>query len=117
MTKDELITALNESETDRVIWKTAAMSASNEIAELKAQVNCLRDVIKNALYATNEQCLAEVKAKAIEDAIDVVRSSFATLTALRVYANQIREKIKLLQLPNSSDFKKLAMVDKKISIE
>ena len=91
MTEQGLITALNDTEAERVRWMTAALTAGNEITALKAQVNCLRmrvangmDVIANeypedqwdyygysdmrkALEATPEQCLAEVKAKAIEE--------------------------------------------------
>lgn len=50
------------------------MTDQEQIDALKAQVNCLREVLKvldrnskarEALEATPEQCLAEVKAKAI----------------------------------------------------
>ena len=57
------------------------MTDQEQIDALKAQVNCLREALTNAakspnyafhyakeaLEATPEQCLAEVKAKAIED--------------------------------------------------
>ena len=52
------------------------MTDQEQIDALKAQVNCLRDALKildrnskarEALNATPEQCLAKVKAKAIEE--------------------------------------------------
>lgn len=60
------------------------MNQQNEINALKAQVNYLREIlintdkrnydeptfiIQDVLSTTPEQCLAEIKAKAIEDAI------------------------------------------------
>ena len=61
------------------------MTDQEQIEALKAQLNCLRNALLNAvtfregttnygnplevLEATPEQCLAEVKAKAIEDAL------------------------------------------------
>lgn len=91
MSEDDLITALNETEANRVIWKTAAIVASNELVALKAQVNCLRRALVDAtplgfdfygmrrndrrariaidaLESTTEHCLDEVKAQAISEA-------------------------------------------------
>lgn len=69
-------------------WRKRWASERYEVEQLKAQVNCLREVLKqlaklgngdkygnsigntiaiNALAKTPEQCLAEVKAKAIEE--------------------------------------------------
>jgi hypothetical protein len=92
MTDQDLVAALNETEAERVRWMTAALTAGNEIATLKAQVNCLREALDNlsrmsdctvtdmkiiarALVATQEQCLAEVKAKAIRTAIHIMADS------------------------------------------
>ena len=84
MTKQELINALNDTEAERVRWMTAALTAGNEIAALKAQVNRFREILSNidkdnydeptfviqdALSLTADHCLAEVKAKAIEEAL------------------------------------------------
>ena len=79
--EQQLVYELNSTEADRILWKTTAIKQGNAIAELKAQVNCLREALTNAakapnhtfyytkeaLEATPEQCLAEVKAKAIEE--------------------------------------------------
>ena len=108
----ELIDSLNSTEAERVRWMTAALTAGNEIATLKAQVNCLRkaimaasvkgvpsdlvQVFHEALEATKEQCLAEVKAKAIEDAsnqVDCV-DGVCELFELWDIAKQLREQAK-----------------------
>ena len=63
----------------------SSMTDQEQIDALKAQVNCLRNCLQQArndkdreafercygrtLASTSEQCLAEVKAKAIEDAL------------------------------------------------
>ena len=90
------------------------MTDQEQIDALKAQVNCLRDALKildrnskarEALEATPEQCLAKVKAKAIEDVTSdneiymkagshfdkelVVQS-----VILRMYARYLREQSK-----------------------
>ena len=81
--EQQLVYELNSTEADRILWKTTAIKQGNEIAALKAQVNCLRravmaasvkcvpsdlvQVFNDALEATPEQCLAKVKAKAIEE--------------------------------------------------
>ena len=62
------------------------MTEQEQINELKAQVNCLREFIEYApielshlttasalLRKTPEQCLAEVKAKVIEDVAEAMR--------------------------------------------
>lgn len=83
MTEQELINSLNNTEAERVRWMTVALTAGNEIATLKAQANCLREAaldaisfmvggeakakLRDAYDATPEQCLAKVKAKAIEE--------------------------------------------------
>ena len=82
MTEQELINALNDTEAERVRWMTAALTAGNEVVALKAQVNRFREILSNidkdnydeptfviqdALSLTADQCLAEVKAKAIEE--------------------------------------------------
>ena len=85
MTEQNLITALNDTEAERIRWMTAALTVGNEIAALKAQVNYLREAaldaisfmvggeakakLRDAYDATPEQCLAEVKAKAIEEIV------------------------------------------------
>lgn len=81
--EQQLVYELNSTEADRILWKTTAIKQGNEIAALKAQVNCLRravmaasvkgvpsdlvQVFNDALEATPEQCLAEVKGKALMD--------------------------------------------------
>lgn len=63
------------------------MTKQEQIDQLKAQVNCLREALIDqrsryhvakdldmVLDATPEQCLAEVKAKAIESVGDAMRS-------------------------------------------
>lgn len=79
--EQQLVYELNSTEADRILWKTTAIKQGNEIAALKAQVNCLRKAaldaisymtggeakasLRDAYDATPEQCLAEVKAGAI----------------------------------------------------
>lgn len=81
--EQQLVYELNSTEADRILWKTTAIKQGNEIAALKAQVNCLRKAaldaisymaggeakanLRDAYDATPEQCLSEVKAKAIEE--------------------------------------------------
>jgi hypothetical protein len=67
------------------------MTDQKQINQLKAQVNCLREALDNlsrmsdctvtdmkiiarALVATPEQCLAKIKAKAIDDVADKMRN-------------------------------------------
>ena len=93
------------------------MTEQEQIDALKAQVNCLREALTNAakspnyafhyakeaLEATPAQCLAEVKAKAIED----MQSMITTYTTIYnndhyhyrkvdviQYVNQLREQAK-----------------------
>ena len=102
-----------------------SMNEQEQIDALKAQVNCLREVLEqlaklgngdkygnsigntiaiNALAKTPEQCLAEVKAKAVERAIKACTITYrdglgdieAALdeAALRKYPKKIRKKAK-----------------------
>ena len=108
------------NETWRIQW--AATQFDN--TQLKAQVNCLREALLNAityregtvnygdpleaLELTQEQCLAEVKAKAIEDVtseyeIYMKEGNFdkelvVQSVTLRAYANQLRRQAKCLQV-------------------
>ena len=106
MTEQELVHELNHVENERAMWKATAIKCGFEMVELKSQVNCLREELKmlniglsfslchgdgvikrsdikklisdvdKALESTPEQCLAEVKAKAIEEAVKVVVIEF-----------------------------------------
>ena len=91
------------------------MTDQEQIEALKAQANCLREALTNAakapnyafhyakeaLEATPEQCLAEIKAKAIENALlfaDHIGPNgngydYAE-EDLQAYANKIREQAK-----------------------
>ena len=90
------------------------MTEQEQIEQLKAQVNCLRDYLEqlaklgngdkygnsigntlaiNALAKTPEQCLAEVKAQAIEEAAKEVGYSLLQVQ-LYGYAKQLREQAK-----------------------
>ena len=92
------------------------MTDQEQIDALKAQVNCLREVLEqlaklgngdkygnsigntiaiNALAKTPEQCLAEVKAKAIEDAVEATYDGFDGIqpSDLRFYANRLRGQV------------------------
>lgn len=85
MTEQEQIEQLKEANET---WRKRWASERYEVEQLKAQVNCLREVLEqlaklgngdkygnsigntiaiNALAKTPEQCLAKVKAKAIGD--------------------------------------------------
>ena len=82
MTDREQIEQLKEANET---WRKQWANSRYEVEQLKAQVNCLRVALMRAitfredspnygnpeqvLEATPEQCLAEVKAKAIEDAL------------------------------------------------
>lgn len=82
------------------------MTDQEQIEQLKAQVNQFKRGVESfnktrsmnellkAYSEAPEQCLAEVKAKAIEDALDVVKNSSYALLILRGYAEQIREQAK-----------------------
>ena len=96
------------------------MTDQEQINALKAQVNYLREVLDGlaklgngerygnsignsiaarALEFTAEQCLAEVKAKAIEDAVRICSSAskhgdICEAKCLLFYANQLREQAK-----------------------
>lgn len=97
------------------------MTEQEQIDSLKTQVNCLREVLEqlaklgngdkygnsigntiaiNALAKTPEQCLAEVKAKAIEDACkeegytDCDGNKICPTENLLEYANNILEQAK-----------------------
>ena len=86
------------------------MTDQEQIDALKAQVNCLRGTLKildrnskarEALEAIPEQCLAEVKAKAIEEAAnslsndeDYHHSDDWYINYLLSKAKQLREKAK-----------------------
>lgn len=89
------------------------MTEQEQIDALKAQVNCLREALTNAAEAPNhtfyyakealevtpDQCLAEVKAKAIEEAIQSCSSSIKygdmyEAKCLQFYADQLREQAK-----------------------
>lgn len=85
------------------------MTDQEQINQLNAQVNCLRELIRKAtvtdmditeflavLEATPEQCLAEVKANAIYEAAENTNDDFDCVTPfdLRFYANQLREQAK-----------------------
>ena len=92
------------------------MTDQEQIDVLKAQVNCLRDALEQlarlgngeqygnsvgntiaikALEATPEYCLAEVKAKAIEDAVEATYDGFDGIQPfdLRFYANRLRGQV------------------------
>lgn len=106
--EQQLVYELNSTEADRILWKTTAIKQGNAIAELKAQVNCLRKAaldainymtggeakanLRDAYDATPEQCLAEVKAKAIEDAAN--SCCFQTLNGKQCYAESLQELAK-----------------------
>ena len=84
------------------------MTDQEQIEQLKAQVNCLRKAaldaisfmtggeakanLRDAYDATPEQCLAEVKAKAIEDAAN--SCCFQTLNGKQCYAESLQELAK-----------------------
>ena len=88
------------------------MTDQEQINALKAQVNCLREALLEqrsryhvakdldaVLESTPEQCLAEVKAKVIEDAVELI--SRQTITGKICYnrdllnhANKLREQAK-----------------------
>ncbi len=84
------------------------MTDQEQIDALKAQVNCLREALLNtimyrkgavnygdpleALELTPEQCLAEVKAKAVEDAAN--SCCFQTLNGKQCYAESLQELAK-----------------------
>lgn len=81
------------------------MTDQQQIDALKAQVNCLREVLKvldrnskarEALETTPEQCLAEVKAKAIEDAVKTTSEGYDGIAPfdLTFYAKQLRKQAK-----------------------
>mgnify|MGYP000922322861 CR=1 FL=1 len=96
------------------------MTEQEQIDALKAQVNCLREVIvkhtpiqigKNGyelldevmgvLDSTPEQCLAEVKAKAIENVAEAIRNDEGytyeddyCIGFIYMHANQLREQAK-----------------------
>ena len=88
------------------------MTEQEQIDELKAQVNRLRHCLEQArndkdkeafercygrtLAMTSNQCLAEVKAKAIEEAVEGTFDDFDCITPfdLRFYANRLREQAK-----------------------
>lgn len=84
------------------------MTDQEQINSLKAQVNCLRESIRkatvtdmditefhNVLQTTPEHCLAEVKAKAIEDAVEATYDGFDGIQPfdLRFYANRLRGQV------------------------
>ncbi len=113
--EQQLVYELNSTEADRILWKTTAIKQGNAIAELKAQVNCLREALLNtimyrvgtvnygdpleALESTPEQCLAEVKAKAIEDAakkcgVKNIDGTYCWVDSLQDVAKQLREQAK-----------------------
>ena len=88
------------------------MTEQEQIDALKAQVNCLRKSIRkatvtdmditefhNVLQTTPEQCLAKVKAKTIEKAIQLCSSSsnygdMCEAKCLQFYADQLRRQAK-----------------------
>ena len=85
------------------------MTDQEQIDALKAQVNCLREALTNAVKAPNytfhyakealgatpEQCLAEVKAKAIEDAVELL--SCQTITGNICYSRDLLDHAKELR--------------------
>ncbi len=99
----------------RTTGRVGSMTDKEQIDALKAQVNCLREELFDAirylrvqgytpiansmqktLDATSEQCLAEVKVKAIYEAVESANDDFDCVTPfdLRFYANQLREQAK-----------------------
>lgn len=88
------------------------MTDQEQIDALKAQINCLRHCLEQArndkdkeafercygrtLAMTSNQCLAEVKAKVIEEAIKATYDGFDGIHPddLREYANQLRKQAK-----------------------
>ena len=91
------------------------MTDQEQIEQLKAQVNCLRHCLQQArndkdreafercygrtLASTSEQCLAEVKAKAIEEAIkqccfESIGGEICYAYALKSIANTFRNQVK-----------------------
>lgn len=86
------------------------MTDQEQINALKAQVNLFKRGVESfnktgsmnellsAYIETPEQCLAEVKAKTIEDARDTVKAKVGmnggTFTALTNVANKLREQAK-----------------------
>ena len=86
------------------------MTDQEQINSLKAQVNCLRESIRKAtvtdmditefhavLKVTPEQCLAEVKAKAIEEMVTEFNKDYFLGSSLNRkvedYAKQLREQV------------------------
>ena len=95
------------------------MTDQEQIDVLKAQVNCLRDAlnkakdklsneniydnnIRFALQATPEQCLAEVKAKAIEDAVPKMINACVRYSVEK-YINTSVEMVSVGQLKHLSE--------------
>ena len=91
------------------------MNEQEQINQLKAQVNCLRKAaldaisymtggeakanLRDAYDATPEQCLAEVRAKAIEEAakkcgVKNIDGTYCWVDSLQDVAKQLREQAK-----------------------
>lgn len=89
-----------------------------EVEQLKAQVNCLRDAaldaisfmvggeakakLRDAYDATPEQCLAEVKAKAIEDSMPKIINACVKY-AVEKYVDTTVEMVSVGQLKHLSE--------------
>ena len=112
MTDQEQIEQLKEANET---WRKQWTNSRYEVEQLKAQVNCLRVALMRAitfredspnygnpeqvLEATPEQCLAEVKAMAIEEAIkqccfESIGGEICYAYALKSIANTFREQAK-----------------------
>ena len=115
--EQRLVYELNSTEADRILWKTTAIKQGNEIAALKAQVNCLRKALLEqrsryhvakdldaVLEATPEQCLAEVKAKAIEDAVPKMIKACVKYTVEK-YIDTSVEMVSIGQLKHLSEMR------------
>ena len=118
MNEQELIHELNHVENERAMWKATAIKCGFEMVELKAQVNCLRESLKNAarapnhtwyyaqeaLEATPEHCLAEVKAKAIEDSMPKIINA-CVKCSVEKYINTSVEMVSVGQLKHLSEIR------------
>ena len=113
MSEYELVLALNNAEAERVRWRAVAINTGNEITKLRVQIDQLKAQINrfkcgvesfnktgsmnellSAYIETPKQCLAEVKAKAIEDAATLINRAYYPSQTLIDYAKELREQAK-----------------------